>query len=182
MKSTIVINLFGGPGCGKSTLAAELYYKLKRMGKSVELVREYVKDWAWQNRKVGIYDQLYIVGKQSHKEVSLYGKVDFIVTDSPLLLSPFYQEYYSGKPSYVLPAVEGLLAQAEENGVTHWNFALSREKAYVSAGRYETEEQAKDIDKAMLKFLRANHIDHDFLCIPDDQRADDILCGYLGVE
>jgi len=48
---TRVINLLGGPGVGKSTAAAKLFAKYKDEGKSVELVREYVKDWAWEGRK-----------------------------------------------------------------------------------------------------------------------------------
>jgi pantothenate kinase len=43
---TTIINVYGGPGAGKSTSAAYLYYLLKVAGKNVELVREYVKDWA----------------------------------------------------------------------------------------------------------------------------------------
>lgn len=172
---TKVINLFGGPGCGKSTLAAELFVKLKRDGKNVELVREYVKDWAWQNRKVGIYDQLHITGKQASKEVGLYGKVDVIVTDSPLLLSPFYHEYYSNRPSYVLPAVVGLMEQAQNNGVTYHNFVLSREKAYNQAGRYETEGEAIAIDEAIRDFLHTESIPFTWIVAADTIKAHLIL-------
>jgi len=176
---TVVINLFGGPGCGKSTLAAELFVAFKRQGKNVELVREYVKDWAWANRKIGIYDQLYICGKQSHKEVSLYGKVDVIITDSPLLLGPFYQEYYSGTESYVLPAVSGLLSQASRSGVKHLNFHLSREKKYNPAGRYETEEQAVTIDNAIATFLIRNGVKLEFVTAPDSEKCSTIQ-GVVG--
>ena len=40
---TLVINLIGGPGCGKSTIAAELFSRLKKMGVTCELVTEYIK-------------------------------------------------------------------------------------------------------------------------------------------
>ncbi len=56
MKTTI-INLYGGPGAGKSTSAAYLYYLLKCQQENVELVREYVKKWAWENRPCGVYDE-----------------------------------------------------------------------------------------------------------------------------
>ena len=40
----MVINLLGGPGCGKSTVAAGIFHQLKSLGYSTELVTEYVKD------------------------------------------------------------------------------------------------------------------------------------------
>lgn len=47
---TRVITLWGGPGSGKSTMAAEIYARLKRQLCNVEMVREYVKGWAWEGR------------------------------------------------------------------------------------------------------------------------------------
>ena len=41
---TIVINLIGSPGTGKSTLASELFSKMKWKGHDVELVSEYAKE------------------------------------------------------------------------------------------------------------------------------------------
>ena len=44
-KTTYIINLLGGPGCGKSTIAALIFAKLKLHEKkySVEYVQEYAK-------------------------------------------------------------------------------------------------------------------------------------------
>ncbi len=36
---TTIINLFGGPGCGKSTLAAEIFSILKKNGISIEFIK-----------------------------------------------------------------------------------------------------------------------------------------------
>lgn len=174
MKKTVVINLFGGPGSGKSTLSAELYWKMKKAGMSVELVREYVKDWAWENRKVDQYDQIYISGNQAKRETSLYGKVDYIITDSPMLLSPFYGDYYS-KLDYILPSVVGLMSHAETNGVSYHNYLLKRNKPYVAEGRYENEEQAKDIDSALHSYLVDNKVNFDKLEVEDSKKADMIL-------
>lgn len=46
-----VINLFGGPGIGKSTLAAGLFEHMKIAGFNVELVNEYAKDMVWEQRE-----------------------------------------------------------------------------------------------------------------------------------
>lgn len=44
-----IICLYGGPGAGKTTTSAGLFFKLKSMGHTCELNREYVKDWVWEN-------------------------------------------------------------------------------------------------------------------------------------
>ena len=44
MKHTIVVNLIGGPGSGKSTTAAGLFYNLKKLGINCEMALEYAKD------------------------------------------------------------------------------------------------------------------------------------------
>ena len=49
---TKVINLFGNPGSGKSTVAAYLFSELKSRGLEVELVTETAKDLVWdEDRK-----------------------------------------------------------------------------------------------------------------------------------
>lgn len=177
---TIVINLYGGPGCGKSTLAAELFYRLKNLGKSVELVREYVKDWAWENRKITAYDQPYIVGNQIQRESRLYRQVDYIVTDSPIMLAPFYQKHYSGT-EYVSKMCRGHIDLARNNGVGFYNFLLKRNKPYDNKGRYETEEQAKVIDAELEYFLKQCGQQVFYMNMPDDKKASAIL-GYLEIK
>ena len=44
MRKTLVINLFGGPGVGKSTMCASIFSKLKILGFECEMATEYVKD------------------------------------------------------------------------------------------------------------------------------------------
>ena len=53
---TQIISLHSGPGTGKSTSAAQLFAELKQRHCSVELVREYVKKWAWEGRKISGFD------------------------------------------------------------------------------------------------------------------------------
>lgn len=48
MKAELVINIFGGPGVGKSTVAAGLFYRLKCLHYSVELVEEFAKYLVYQ--------------------------------------------------------------------------------------------------------------------------------------
>lgn len=174
MNKTYVINLFGGSGLGKTTTSFGLAYEMKLRGLHMELVREYIKSWAWQGRKVQPFDQAYIFGKQSQAEAQLYGKVDFIVTDSPLLLAPIYEKFYSGE-SVVEPAVLSFLAKAKKHGVEHINFLLKRQKAFDPRGRYETEETARQVDDAVLQQLKAWGILFYEVDAPDDRRVEFIL-------
>ena len=41
-----VLNFYGGAGIGKSTIAADVFSKLKHKGHKTELVGEYAK-WLW---------------------------------------------------------------------------------------------------------------------------------------
>lgn len=80
----VVLNLFAGPGVGKSTLAAELFAVMKKRGDSVELVTEYAKDMVFENRANILQDQVYILAKQNRRLERLRGRVQYAVTDSPL--------------------------------------------------------------------------------------------------
>jgi hypothetical protein len=151
---TQVINLIGGSGLGKSTTAAGLFSEMKLRGLHVELVTEYVKKWAWQGKKIDPLDQPLIFGKQAHAESILYGKVDWIVTDSPLILSALYEEFYNGK-SIIKPSVINFLEAAKEKGVVHHNFFMARNKPFDTRGRYETEEIARSVDEFMRGALKA---------------------------
>lgn len=171
---TKVINLFGGSGIGKSTTAAHLFAEMKYRGFHCELVREYVKTWAWQNKHVGPFDQMYLLGKQSKYESILYGKVDYIITDSPLLLCPIYELYHSGK-ELVAPAALNFIEDAKTKGVEHINFVLTRNKLFDPRGRYDTAEQAMQVDNAVTKFLQEHNIPYNTVVSSDRQRVDEIL-------
>jgi deoxyadenosine/deoxycytidine kinase len=89
------INLLAGPGSGKSTTAAWLFSELKIRHVSVELITEYVKSWATQKRQVTTFDQVYLFGKQMQYEYRfLNNGIKNVVTDSPLILSAVYADYY----------------------------------------------------------------------------------------
>ena len=44
MKETLVVNLFGGPGTGKSTMMAGIFAKLKSLGYDCEMCVEFAKE------------------------------------------------------------------------------------------------------------------------------------------
>lgn len=140
---TVTINLYGGPGIGKSTTAAGLFYEMKKAGYSVELVTEYIKGAVWEDRVSVINDQLYILAKQARKLSILEGKVEFIITDSPILLTLIYCEDKS---------IHNVAKKIHFNSKPIDVF-LQREKQYVEAGRLHTEVEARKIDSKIIKRL-----------------------------
>ena len=59
----IVVNLYGGPGSGKSTTAAGIFSELKMLGLNTELVTEYAKDKVWEKHESILDNQIYVFAK-----------------------------------------------------------------------------------------------------------------------
>jgi hypothetical protein len=145
--NTLVVNLFAGPGAGKSTMAAGLFFKLKTDGFNVELVTEFAKDLTWEGRQHALSNQVYVLGEQSHRLHRLIGKVQAIVTDSPLLLQTLYI-----KPNEY--NLRSLITDLHESQ-NHYDIFIERTKIYNPAGRSQTELQAQALDNEMLQLLKS---------------------------
>jgi len=158
MKQTKVICLYGGPGISKSTSAAKLYSLMKEKHYDVELVREWVKVWCYQDKLINYCDQLYVTAKQAKAEQDLYGKVDYIITDSPLLISGFYSVKYNQVD--VVPVILDIMKHSKENGIEYQHFFLNRNKPYQQNGRYQNEDEAREIDGEMRLFLTNEGINY----------------------
>lgn len=173
MRKTKIINVFGGPGAGKSTSAAFLYFHLKVLGLNAELVREYVKDWAWEGRHINVNDQIYFLGKQVRRESMLHGKVDWIVTDSPVWMNSYYASHYCTEiiADGVNSLVRAFYQQVADEGHEYINLMLNRSQPYQAEGRYQTESEAKDIDVGVKKML----IDHNVPIIECATDNDELL-------
>lgn len=175
MKKTTVINCFGGPGIGKSTLAAALFAKMKEKNLNCEMVREYVKTWAWQEREIKATDQIYVLAKQCQAESILYGKVDYVITDCPILLPGVYQRlYHSG--TYIGDAGFGFINDAINNGVNFKNYILNRGNHFETEGRFHSKEEAIKIDKAIPELLTRYKIQYRMLLLANiDKLVEKIL-------
>ena len=168
--TTNIISLYGGPGVGKSTSAAYMYYLLKTYGENAELVREYVKGWAWEGRVFSAYDQIYFLGKQARQESVLFGKAKWLVTDSPVFMNLYYASLYCS-PSLangVKEAATSFYKQAMEDGHKHYHIMLHRAHPYANDGRYQNEEEALAIDIGIEKMLEDLKIQNIIHCKPDE--------------
>lgn len=137
---TTIINLFAGPGAGKSTTAARIFYELKQRNILVELVTEYAKDVTWEGHHNLLDDPLWITANQNRRLERLIGQVDYIVTDSPILLGAAYvQDHY---PDSYIELLEDLHYPR-----INWNYIIRRTKAYQPVGRNQTEAEAVELDE-----------------------------------
>lgn len=159
MKNTIVVNLIGGQGAGKSTMMAGLFSWLKWHGVDCEMCTEFAKDLVWEGRHETFADQIYIFGKQNHKLFRCNGKVDVIITDVALPMYIAYNNYYGSRNESFNSAYNSLV-MAEFNNYYNLNIYINRKKPYNPNGRNETEEQAKEFDKLFLKVLEDNNINY----------------------
>lgn len=162
----LLINLFGGPGSGKSTTATGVFSKLKQAGINVEYVSEYAKDKVWDRHEAIFDNQIYVFAKQHHKVFRLKGQVDVVITDSPLLLSL----YYNRDKTTVGKALDTLIMEAHQSFET-MNVFLKRVKVYNPKGRMQTENESRDIDtnlKTMLDIHEINVVE----CIGNSKGID----------
>ena len=165
MKNALVINLIGGPGCGKSTIAAGLFYELKKAGYLCELVTEYAKDKVWEESYKTLDDQVYVFGKQFHRMFRVKDKVDIIITDSPLPLSIIYDN--SESQYFHKFVVE------QYNTFNNIMVFVDRETKYENEGRMQTEDEAKSIDERIKHLLNMNDIK--YVMIPTTQVVDKVI-------
>jgi hypothetical protein len=149
----IVVNLFAGPGSGKSTTCAGVFAKLKLAGVNCEMALEYAKDKVWEESNKVLDDQIYVFGKQLHRIFRLKDKVDVVITDSPILLSIIYDKtrnkYFSD------------LVLNQFNNFDNRNYFIERTTVYNPKGRLQTEDEAKEIDKVLLDLLKDCNIEYD---------------------
>lgn len=145
------INLFGGPGCGKSSISSWLFAKLKEDNLDVEFAPEYIKTWTYIQRECKSFDQVYIFAKQLAIEHNiLSNSKSLIVSECPILLNCFYG-YYNKSPGF-----KGSISIAQEFEMEFPStniFLVRGDNPYNANFRYHAFEEAIKIDKELLKFM-----------------------------
>ncbi len=171
------INLFGGPGAGKSTTAAYLFSRLKKKHLKVEMVSEYVKSWAYEKKSVHRFDQVYLLGKQMQYEYRfLKNGVDHIVTDCPVFLSHVYSRLHCDGLSQ--PILE--IIRAYESDYPSLNIVLDRgDKPYHQEGRFQDRERAVEIDSLIMQGLEEAGIVFNILPYDDEEAITEFVMEHL---
>lgn len=155
-----LINLFGGPGIGKSSIAAGIFYKLKKKHISCNNPYEFPKTLAWDNNIPAIKDQLYVFANQHRGIAQSYGKVDYIIIDSPILFSKIYHSYYTeGYPAGFYGDSFHKMILELHNKYNNINILLDRANGvHNDEERFQNYEESLMIDKLCKKVLEENSI------------------------
>ena len=149
---TIVINMMGGPGSGKSTTASGIFYELKKLGYDCELVTEYAKDKVWDGSYETLKDQIYVFGHQYHRLWKLKGKVRFIITDTSLIFGIHYSQYDSKRfNDFVIEAFSHFI---------NLNYFIKRGNTFNDKGRIHDLKESIKADEIIKQIMKDYNIEY----------------------
>jgi len=155
------INLFGGPGVGKSVTAASIFADMKIKGYKAELVTEFAKELVYSEDWTTLNNQFIVTATQHHRSFLLEDKVDYVVHDSPILLGVVYSTFKNETKTHYENFIVSLFK--ELNSI---NIFLERDlkNTYQAYGRSQSVDKAIEKDKEILALLEKHKID--FIKIP----------------
>ena len=180
MKNTLIINVLGGPGVGKTTIASDLFVRFKRKELDVEIVSEFAKELVWEKRNEAFDDRLYMHAEQNHRLMMMNGNLDYIITDSPLILTSVYNNFYlEDKHTKEYNKMIDDVTLQTFNSYNNITFLIERETGYDTNGRRESLDEAKAIDERIIKYLEDNNIQ--YIKIKDRENAADEIIKYLNI-
>lgn len=154
-KLPIVINGYGGPGAGKSTACLEITAALKKEGYNAEYVQEYAKELVYE-KDMEMLDgspehQYEILKEQTRRMDRLYDQVDFIVTDSPVMLNIIYNKQLT-------PEYESLVNELQGEYI-NCSFFMERDASnFEKEGRIHNLTESIEKDNEIKDMLQKNEI------------------------
>lgn len=154
-KLPIVINGYGGPGAGKSTACLEITAALKKEGYNAEYVQEYAKELVYE-KDMEMLDgspehQYEILKEQTRRMDRLYDQVDFIVSDSPVMLNIIYNKQLT-------PEYESLVNELQGEYI-NYSFFMERDASnFEEEGRIHNLTESIEKDNEIKDMLQKNEI------------------------
>ena len=149
------ICFYGGPGCGKSTTAHDLFSLLKREGFHVEFSDEKIKGFVYQNQVPTDEQQLELFVRQIRDEANYLDQVKqspVVVCESSLLTYWYYANRANG--AYRKQILDMALSwEARYNGLHI--FIERPNMRFSELGRWHDYEESLEIDDEIRAMLVA---------------------------
>jgi len=153
---TIVVNLFGGPGSGKTVKQSDLFSYMKKIGLDCERVDETAKVYV-RRKKWDELNNQYMLSKKYYETIKAYEhEVNFIILDASLLIGLYHNETNEYNTSDKEKTKQKILEYY--NSFSNVNIFLNRKGIdYEENGRIETMEKACEIDNYLKNILVENN-------------------------
>ena len=166
---TKIINIVGGPGVGKSTIATGIYTQMMQQGISCELASEYAKEVTWDENVKLFENQIHLFAEQFRRLYRLLDKVDYAICDSPLILNGVYLDYFQERIEKKFFDDDYLYFQKQFFNETfdqfnNINFYIERNPKYhTMIGRVHSLANSVEIDKKIKESLLVYDPDY-YIC------------------
>jgi hypothetical protein len=149
---TLFINFIGGPGVGKSTMAAALFVWFKSRGLTTELIWEVGKQYVWTGNKEILNDEHFLAQTQYEIFKQIDGHVRFVITDGSLLNGLWYNRNNPDNVSDLIQTEAYIMEKHAE--FTHINIYLHRGSfPFETEGRFFSEIESEKIHKEFREIL-----------------------------
>lgn len=145
----MLVNLFGGPDCGKHDLARDLLARLSRAGIAAAIAPSPSRAHARRGNVAFLEDPIAVLSAASREiNATLSTDKEVVIATSPALLCLAYSH-----PGY--HAAFSSLAQEVHRRYPSLNFLLEREGGapYQPLGRVHSEAQALELDERIRTLL-----------------------------
>lgn len=159
---TLLIEFYGGPSSGKSTTSLALTSLLKvyldqYSGSTmrVEYVSEAAKGLVWESGSLMLGNQARLFGEQFRRLERLRGKVDIIVSDSPLWLCEFY-----GRRDLYPPDAWAEVIRAHYANFEVMPILVNRVGRFETSGRVHDEGASTEAHAAIAAIARREYGDN----------------------
>lgn len=173
---TRVINIMGGPGCDKSLITSAIIVFLKLREKTIEVIPDFAKSLVWQQNFEVLKNQYFIAQRQFEMLSLLDGQVQFLITECSLPQVLYYNENYLDNICDIDKTRRQILEWY--NQCNNINVFVERgDRKYIRTGRFQDEEQARNIDRGMLELLDRESLPYTVL--PSDVTATNAFAATL---
>lgn len=149
----LLVNLYGTPGAGKSTLAHFLTGELKRRNLQCYFLEGGIKPKGCDKSPVSPHEGLLYLRNQVLKlHTALGSGPDIIITDEPIIQSFYYEKEAAKDRAAQLEAFycENTL---EDTNTTVLNFWINPYKECTDKGGFQSKEESENLSNNLKKFL-----------------------------